>query len=138
VVGREPSAEQREVIEGAAASMDAGIAALAPGVSGSGLFAFVRGELVRRGLAEGPQEAGEGGGFEGYDCHGHGFGLAWEWPWITPWETRTVEPYTAMAIECMAGTEGVGLVKFEQNAIVSHEGPELLLELPALPTLETF
>ncbi len=137
VVGRPPSAAQREVIEGAAASIDAGIAALRPGVSGGELFTLVRGELVQRGLAEEPQASGEGGGFEGYDCHGHGFGLAWEWPWITPWETRTVEPSTAMAVECMAGTEAVGLVKLEQNAIVGDDGPEPLLRLSALPTLET-
>jgi Xaa-Pro aminopeptidase len=137
VVGGPPSAGQREVIEGAAASMDAGIAALVPGVSGAELFGLVRGELVRRGLADEPQEAGDGGGFEGYDCHGHGFGLAWEWPWITPWETRAVESATAMAVECMAGTEAVGLVKFEQNAIVGDDGPEPLLRLPAVPTLET-
>jgi Xaa-Pro aminopeptidase len=137
VVGRLPSTAQREVIEGAAASMDAGIAALAPGVSGAELFALVRAELVRRGLADEPHAAGDGGGFEGYDCHGHGFGLAWEWPWLTPWETRTVERSTAMAVECMAGTEAVGLVKLEQNAIVGDDGPEPLLRLPALPTLET-
>jgi Xaa-Pro aminopeptidase len=152
VVGRLPSAEQREVIEGAAASIDAGIAALAPGVSGAELFATVRAELVQRGLTDEPEggrdrsgagearplaQDGDGGGFEGYDCHGHGFGLAWEWPWITPWETRTVEPSTAMAVECMAGTDAVGLVKLEQNAIVGDHGPEPLLRLAALPTLET-
>lgn len=137
VVGRPPSAEQREVIEGAAASIDAGIAALAPGVSGAQLFAVVRAELVQRGLADEPLESDPGAGFAGYDCHGHGFGLAWEWPWITPWERRTVEPSTAMAVECMAGTDAVGLVKLEQNAIVSDDGPEPLLRLPALPTLES-
>jgi Xaa-Pro aminopeptidase len=135
VVGRPPSAEQREVIEGAAASIDAGMATLAPGVSGAELFAIVRAELVQRGLADEPE--GDGAGFEGYDCHGHGFGLAWEWPWITPWETRTVEPSTAMAVECMAGTDAVGLAKLEQNAIVGDDGPEPLLRLPAVPTLDT-
>lgn len=136
VVGRPPSAEQREVIEGAAAAMDAGVAALKPGVTGAQLFALVRGELVQRGLADEPQASGDGG-FGGYDCHGHGFGLAWEWPWITPWEERAVQSSTAMAVECMAGTEAVGLVKFEQNAIVGEDGPESLLRLPVVPTLET-
>ena len=137
VVGGAPSAAQRKVVEGAAAAIDAGVAALSPGVSGAELFRLVRAELVVRGLAGAPED-GAGEGFQGYDCHGHGFGLAWEWPWITPWETRTVQPSTAMAVECMAGTSEVGHVKFEQSAIVAEDGSvEPLLTLPALCTLET-
>jgi len=136
VVGRDPTPAQRDVIEGAAAAIDAGIGGLAPGVSGAELFALVRGELVGRELAEEP-DSGGADGFAGYDCHGHGFGLCWEGPWITPWETRAVAPSMAMAIECMAGTDEVGLVKFEQNAIVHPDRVEPLLTLPAVCTLET-
>jgi Xaa-Pro aminopeptidase len=133
VVGGPPSAAQREVIEGASAAIEAGVAAVAPGVSGAELFALVRDGLVERGLAGDP-----GAGFASYDCHGHGFGLAWEWPWITPWENRTVGPAMAVAVECMAGTGAVGQVKLEQNVLVGEDGSaERLLELPALPTLET-
>lgn len=136
VVGREPSAAQREVIEGAAAAIDAAIDALAPGRSGAELFHLVRGGLVARGLADAPSDdAAEG--FAGYDCHGHGYGLAWEWPWITPWERREVQASTAMAVECMAGREDVGLVKFEQDAIVGADGVERLLSLPAVCSLAT-
>lgn len=137
VVGGPPSPAQREVLEGAAAAIDGGLAALAPGVSGAELFGVVRGELVARGLAEEPGDA-SGDGFASYACHGHGLGLAWEWPWITPWETRTVPEATVMAVECMAGTGEVGLVKLEQNAILGVGGaPAPLLELPPFPTLET-
>lgn len=136
VVGREPSRSQRELIDGAAAAIEAGVAALTPGISGAELFALVRSELVARGLAGEP--GGDGDGFAGYDCHGHGFGLAWEWPWLTPWEARTVQPSMALAVECMAGMPGVGQVKFEQNASVDAQGRvEPLLALPALCTLDT-
>jgi Xaa-Pro aminopeptidase len=143
VVGRSPTAAQRALIDGAAEAVDAGIAALAPGRSGADLFELVRGGLVARGLAEeagapdAAPDAAPDEGFAGYECHGHGYGLAWEWPWITPWDTREVESRMAMSVECMAGAEGVGHVKFEQSAIVGDLGPEALLTLPAVCTLET-
>lgn len=133
VVGGAPSDVQREVIEGAAAAIDAGVDALAPGRSGAELFELVRGKLVADGLAE-PAGGGSAEGFEGYNCHGHGYGLVWEWPWITPWEQRDVEPSMAIAVECMAGRDDVGLVKFEQDAIVGEAGAERLLSLPAVCT----
>lgn len=142
VVGREPGPDQREMIEGAAAAVDAGIEAVAPGATGAELFALVRSRLAERALAGGPAGAqaagGAGDGFSSYDCHGHGFGLAWEWPWLTPWEHRAVHPSMAVAVECMAGTSERGRVKFERNAIVEADGTaEPLGRLPALCTLAT-
>jgi Xaa-Pro aminopeptidase len=138
VVGAEPTPEQREVLDGVAAAIETGISALAAGLSGAAIFDLVRGGLVERGLADEPSQEGDArDGFAGYECHGHGLGLWWEWPWVTPWETRQVEPSMLIAIECMAGREDVGLVKLEQNAIVGDAGPERLLTLPAVCTADS-
>ena len=132
VVGRPPDAAQRSVLDGAAAAIDAGVRALARGRTGRDLFAVVRNALVADGLAE---PAGSGGdGFAGYDCHGHGLGTFWEWPWLTPWEERTVQESTVVCVECMAGRPDVGLVKLEQVSIVGATGVEPLLTLPAVVT----
>ncbi len=136
VVGAEPTAEQRDVLEGVAESIEGGLAALAPGMTGAEVFDLVRGRLVERGLAEPPRPPGEAEGFAGYDCHGHGLGLFWEWPWLTPWETRRLETSMLIAIECMAGNPEVGLSKLELNAILEDDGPQPLLTLPAVCTAD--
>jgi Xaa-Pro aminopeptidase len=137
VVGREPSGEQREVLEGVAESIESSLAALAPGMTGAAVFELVRGKLVERGLADPPTPPGEAReGFAGYECHGHNLGLFWEWPWLTPWETRELETSMLIAIECMAGTPEVGLAKLELNAIIEDGGPQPLLTLPAVCTAD--
>ena len=136
VVGGEPTAEQRQVLEGVAESIEGSLVSLAPGMTGAEVFDLVRGRLVERGLAEPPRPPGEAEGFAGYDCHGHGLGLFWEWPWLTPWETRRLETSMLIAIECMAGKPEVGLAKLELNAILEDDGPQPLLTLPAVCTAD--
>jgi Xaa-Pro aminopeptidase len=137
VVGAEPTGAQREVLEGVGESIESSLAALAPGMTGGEVFQLVRGKLVERGLADPPSPPGEArDGFAGYDCHGHGLGLFWEWPWLTPWEERKLETSMLIAIECMAGTPEVGLAKLELNAILAESGPEPILTLPAVCTAD--
>jgi len=130
IVASRPSGDQRELLDGAIAAIGAGLEAVRPGASGAELFAVVRGELDRRGLSGAAGEGEEAVGFSGYDCHGHGFGLAWEWPWITPWEERRVEAGMVIAVECMAGRPASGSVKLEQAVLVGEDANELLYELP--------
>ena len=54
VVGRGPDPAQAEVVEGASAAIEAGVAGLAPGVTGAEIFELVRDELATRGLADPP------------------------------------------------------------------------------------
>ena len=49
-------------------------------------------------------------------------------------DSRPSQANMVMAVECMAGTPDVGLVKLEQNAIVGEYGAESILKLPSLIT----
>ena len=122
-VGGRPSAAQEELLDGAIASIQAGIAALRPGVRASEVFRAVQDVLDARGIDV------------GYPIHGHSFGLGWEGPWITPGQDTLIEAGMAIAVETMAGQKGVGSVKFEENVLVHPDRVELLTTTPAKPWL---
>ena len=122
-VGGRPTSAQEEVLDGAIASIRAGIAVLRPGVLASEVFRAVQGVLDERGIDV------------GYPIHGHSFGLGWEGPWITPGQDVPIEAGMAIAVETMAGRPGVGSVKFEENVLVHEDRVELLTTTPEKPWL---
>jgi Xaa-Pro aminopeptidase len=131
IVRSQPNPEQRRLLDGAIAAVEAGLSVVRPGTVGAEVFSTVHAELDQRGLSGESADAGKAVGLAGYDCHGHGFGLSWEWPWLTPWEQRKIEAGMVIAVECMAGQPSGGSVKFEQAVIVGDQGNELLYTLPA-------
>jgi len=125
VVGGEPSPEQLEVLEAAIDSVEAGIAAIGPGVKAREVCSAVRDVLEARGMT--------GDGFSGdiattpaltsaFPGHGHAIGFFWEEPWLLVDEDQEVQANTCFGIETMAGRADVGSAKFEQNVIVNEDG----------------
>lgn len=119
VAGGKASSAQDEIYDGAIAAIEAGVAAIRPGVSAGALYKVVYDVLDARGI------------FCGYPLHGHSYGLGWESPWLIPGQTGRIEAGMAIAVECMAGREDVGYVKFEHNVLVHEDHTELLTTCPA-------
>ncbi|MBO9521316.1 MAG: aminopeptidase P family protein [Nocardioidaceae bacterium] len=117
VTGGRPSQAQTELLEAAIGAVDAGIAALRPGITGADLYQVVESVLVEQGVNT-PQSEVFG--------HGHGIGLGFEWPFVLPFEQREVRAGMTMSVETMAGRPGVGSVYFEQNVLVTEDGAEVL------------
>lgn len=161
VVGGQASNEQATLAQAAVDAVQAGIAAIEPGVPGSAVFEAVHGHLAALGLTPASDSAREGEGkgkaeadeeteakvedetkieFDlerasalsiGFPPHGHGLGLGWEWPWLLPSETRPLRPGMCLAIEAMPTKPGLGSSYFEQDVIVTDGGAELLTSAPA-------
>ncbi|MEU6198348.1 M24 family metallopeptidase [Streptomyces sp. NPDC047061] len=123
ICGGKPTKDQEEVVEGAIAAIEAGVAAIRPGMRASELYTIVHSVLEERGV-----EIGD-------PLHGHSYGLGWESPWLIPSEDAVIGAGMAIAIETMAGREGVGCAKFEENVLVSEDKVELLTTTPKRPWL---
>jgi Xaa-Pro aminopeptidase len=124
VVGDEPTPQQVELIEANIAIVDAVCAAIRPGIRASDAHragAEVASEhpIVQR-LADSPKDT------EGFPALGHGIGLGWEGPWITPTDETVLEPGMAIAVETLFGEPGIGGTFFEENGIVTEDGFEVL------------
>lgn len=119
VTGGRWNAEQNEIYDGAIAAIDAGVAACKPGVSAQALYDIVLNELNAREI------------YCGYPLHGHSYGIGWESPWLVPGNETRIEAGMAIAIECMAGRQGAGFVKFEHNVLVHADRTELISTCPA-------
>lgn len=121
VVGAEPTIEQRRLIDGAIAAVDAAIDGLVPGST--------FGEAYARAAA-----AIAGSGLElGFPSFGHGIGLTFESPWITPGNPERFEAGFAVAVEAIVTLPGVGTAVHEHNLIVGPDGPEILSRTPDRP-----
>lgn len=119
VAGGKWSAAQNEIYDGAIAAIEAGVDACKPGVTAQALYDVVLNVLQGREI------------YCGYPLHGHSYGIGWESPWLVPGNKTTIEAGMAIAIECMAGREDVGFVKFEHNILVHADGVELISTCPA-------
>lgn len=134
VVGGHAGDEQAALAQAAIDAVEAGIAAVRPGIPAGAVFETVHAHLLKLGLAPEP-------GIEpdmdsasalsiGFPPHGHGLGLGWEWPWLLPTETRELRAGMCLAIEAMPTIPGLGSSYFEQDVIVTDTGAELLTRTP--------
>jgi Xaa-Pro aminopeptidase len=126
------SEDQAALCQGAVDAVEAGIAAIRPGVPASAVFEAVHGHLLAVGLAvdgDGEMDMENASALSiGFPPHGHGFGLGWEWPWILPTEERPLQPGMCLAVEAMPTRAGLGSSYFEQDVIVTEEGCEVLTQ----------
>ena len=130
VVGGGPTADQRAVLEAAIDAVDAGIAAIRPGVKGSDIYHVVHEVLEQRDVIGDGGEETTPALFLSYPMYGHSFGVGWGWPWMFPGDDREIQAGMTLAIEAMAGRPGVGATYFEQDVIVTEHGTELLSVIP--------
>ncbi|BEO54845.1 hypothetical protein SMQE21_47850 (plasmid) [Serratia marcescens] len=118
VAGGKWTAAQNAVYDGAIDAINAGVAACRQGVTAEALWRAVADVLDAREINC------------GYPLHGHSYGIGWESPWLVPGNETRIEAGMAIAIECMAGREDVGYVKFEQNILVHEDRTELISTCP--------
>lgn len=117
-VGGKWTSAQSDIYDGAISAINAGIDAVRPGATSQQIYNAVYEILNAKGI------------FCGYPIHGHSYGIGWESPWIIGESEEVIKPGMAIAIECMAGKDEVGFVKFEQNVLVHENKIELLSTCP--------
>lgn len=118
VAGGKWTAAQNDVYDGAIDAINAGVAACRPGVTAEALWKAVADVLDAREINC------------GYPLHGHSYGIGWESPWLVPGNETRITAGMAIAVECMAGREDTGYVKFEQNILVHEDRTELISTCP--------
>jgi Xaa-Pro aminopeptidase len=117
-VGREPTDDQRTVLEDAVLFVHTILDAMKPGVSMATLHGIGTSFLTERGHA--PH-----GYFEGFwPAFGHQIGLSTEGPYVTAGEEAVLEPGMAMSIEIVMGTPVTGGISHEECVIVTADGVE--------------
>lgn len=109
--------QQIEAFEAALAVVDAGIAVMKPGTPA--------GEVARAGIAK-QEELGFAwkGVFSGL---GHGLGLGWDSPWLTPDEAMPIAPGMVMCVEKTLMRDG-WLGDFEETVVVGDDGASLITD----------
>lgn len=121
VVGGDPTAEQERLVDGAIAAVDAAIDGLVPGSTYGAAYARAA-------------EAIAGTSLElGFPSFGHGIGLTFESPWITPDNPERFEAGAVIAVEAIVTLPGVGTAVHEHNLIVGPDGPDVLSTTPDRP-----
>jgi Xaa-Pro dipeptidase len=124
VVGRRMSQPQRELIESCAELCETLLGAIRPGMA------------VRELASMGDRRAAEfdkDQAAEKFPLYGHGLGLFFEKPYIS---TLMGEPEDVflegmvVGVECFLARKGVGSAGFEQNAIITSAGAELITTTP--------
>ena len=124
VAGDEPSVQQRELIDAAIEVVDAVCAAIRPGLTAAQVYAageqvMAASEVIQRI----PVEASD---TEGFPAVGHGIGLGWEAPWLTPVDQTILVPGMTIAVETLIGHPSLGGGFFEENGVVTDDGFEIL------------
>jgi Xaa-Pro aminopeptidase len=109
--------QQIQAFEAALSVVDAGIAAMKPGTPA--------GEVARAGIAK-QEELGFAwkGVFSGL---GHGLGLGWDSPWLTPDETMPIAAGMVMCVEKTLMRDG-WLGDFEETVVVGEDGASLITD----------
>jgi Xaa-Pro aminopeptidase len=128
VVGGQPSDAQLALLEAGIGCIHAGCAASVVGARGKDVYAAVRAYLVEVGLDH--EDASEPGvvslSTEVLESAGHGIGLGWERPILTPYEDMVLEPGMTIAIEQHVARPGAGTIRYEETVLVTPEGPEIM------------
>jgi Xaa-Pro aminopeptidase len=124
VAGDDPTDQQRDLVDASIEVVDAVCAAIRPGVTASQVYA-----VGERAMAESPVIAAipvEVADTEGFPAVGHGIGLGWEAPWLTPADQTVLEPGMTIAVETLIGHRTLGGGFFEENGVVTETGFEVL------------
>jgi len=124
VAGDEPSDRQRELVDASIEVVEAVCAAIRPGrtaaqVYAAGALAMADSDVI----ASIPVEAAD---TEGFPAVGHGIGLGWEAPWLTPVDETVLVPGMTIAVETLIGHPSLGGGFFEENGVVTETGFEVL------------
>jgi Xaa-Pro aminopeptidase len=124
VAGDEPTAQQRDLVEASIEVVDAVCAAIRPGVTASQVYAVGERVMAESSvIAAIPVEVAD---TEGFPAVGHGIGLGWEAPWLTPADQTVLVPGMTIAVETLIGHRTMGGGFFEENGVVTESGFDVL------------
>lgn len=116
---------QLEIIEVAAAALEAGCRALRPGMTAGELNSVIEQALVDAGYLEYSAEA------RGYGTgHGIGTDIEEEEPWIRPGSTFVLEENMTIALKASIFLPGFAGVRVEDNLVVTPEGGQVYTTYP--------
>lgn len=124
VAGDEPTDQQRDLVEAAIDVVEVVCAAIRPGIPASqayeaGAQAMAQSAVIAR-IPVVERDT------EGFPAVGHGIGLGWEAPWLTPTGHTILEPGMTLAVETLIGHPSMGGGFFEENGVVTATGFEVL------------
>ncbi|HVW19458.1 MAG TPA: Xaa-Pro peptidase family protein [Solirubrobacteraceae bacterium] len=127
VVGGEPTPEQDEILEGGIGCIHAACDAARAGNLASDVYRAGRAYLREHGLDH-EEEAGDEVSLstDVLESIGHGIGLGWELPWLTPTSDVVLEPGMTIAVEQHVSRPGVGTMRYEETVLVTDGEPEIM------------
>jgi Xaa-Pro aminopeptidase len=126
VVGRPPTQEQQEILDAVRDSVQAGTELLRPGETLGAVARRCEEVLAASAYARrhGPPLAMMGGTW------GHSLGLDWGSPWIESGSSTVILPGMCFAIERRIEAPGIGGANYENDVIVTDDGPEIVTPAP--------
>ena len=128
VVGGEPTRDQVEILEASIACIHAACAAAVPGAMAKDLYNACHAELTARDLAHRPDTDPKASilSADYLESAGHGIGVGWEPPTLTPYDETILSPGMTLAVEQHVTKASVGTVRFEETVLVTEHGPEIM------------
>lgn len=127
VIGGETDPVLRRMIEEVTYSCDHVISKIKPGVKISDIVNAGDEYLISKGISLSENQTDSKEIYAAFPPHwGHGLGMTWERPWFVKDETMVVKENMYLAIEKCLYKPGVGTVNYEQNLLVTADGPKLL------------
>ncbi len=123
-IGDDPTVEQRALLEATIEVVDAVCGAIRPGRTAADVY-----RDGERAIAESATIAAipaEEADTEGFPAVGHGIGLGWEAPWLTPTDETELAPGMTIAVEALFGHPTMGGGFHEENGVVTEDGFEVL------------
>jgi len=128
VIGNKQTSAQRELLEAGAGMCDRLLAAIRPGMPVRELAEM--GDRILLDMGSEKDQAADK-----FPIYGHGLGLFFEKPYISTVMGDPEDVFLenmVVGIETFVGREGVGSAGFEQNAIITKDGVELITTTPML------
>jgi Xaa-Pro aminopeptidase len=124
--GRSATQEQQEILDAVRDSVQAGTELLRPGETLGAVARRCEEVLAASSYARrhGPPWATMGG------MWGHSLGLDWGSPWIESTSSTVILPGMCFAIERRIEAPGIGGANYENNVIVTDDGPEVITPAP--------
>jgi Xaa-Pro aminopeptidase len=127
VVGGEPSPAQERILEAGVGCIHAACAAARAGNTGADVYRAGRAHLREVGLDHEESDGAEVSlTTDVLESIGHGIGLGWEEPWLTPVSETVLVPGMTIAIEQHVSRPDAGTMRYEETVLVTDGEPEIM------------
>jgi Xaa-Pro aminopeptidase len=126
IVGGEPSAPQRRLLDGVVDLVDALCAACLPGTPVADVARLRETWLAKHGIEMSVASDEPGEQLTPLAASGHGVGTGFELPWVIHTSQDVIQPGMTIAMEVYISDPSVGTVVNEEILLVTDAGPEIL------------